>query len=130
MDYEIEFPKRYIKPKLPMGKQWVEALRGGKYKQGRGLLHSSLNDCYCCLGVLSNIQGRLNSGRDNCLYGSGTYLHKTNPLFDVLDCDGNFPKGVSVISEGYSRNDLTELNDEGFGFNQIADIIEKIWDCQ
>lgn len=37
-------------------RKWVEALRSGEYKQGRGEL---LNDegAYCCLGVLCAMQG-------------------------------------------------------------------------
>lgn len=33
---------------------WVEALRSGKYEQGRGVLCSS-NNKYCCLGVLTEV---------------------------------------------------------------------------
>lgn len=39
-------------------KQWVEALRGGDYKQGRASLHvTGIDgmDRYCCLGVLSEL---------------------------------------------------------------------------
>ena len=32
--------------------KWVAALRSGKYKQGSGQLHNTMNDTYCCLGVL------------------------------------------------------------------------------
>lgn len=35
-------------------KQWVEALRSGKYKQGRQALRNR-NDEFCCLGVLCDI---------------------------------------------------------------------------
>lgn len=35
-------------------KQWVEALRSGKYKQGRKALRNR-NDEFCCLGVLCDI---------------------------------------------------------------------------
>lgn len=46
-------------------KSWIEALRSGKYKQGRGLLRaesSVLNeadDTYCCLGVLFDLNLKL-----------------------------------------------------------------------
>ncbi len=32
---------------------WIEALRSGKYQQGRGQLH--INNQFCCLGVLCDI---------------------------------------------------------------------------
>lgn len=36
-------------------KKWVEALRSGKYKQGKEAL--CFGDKYCCLGVLCEIAG-------------------------------------------------------------------------
>jgi hypothetical protein len=35
-------------------KRWVEALRSGKYRQGRERLRSTDND-FCCLGVLCDV---------------------------------------------------------------------------
>jgi hypothetical protein len=43
--------------------EWIAALRGGKYRQGSGVLRKSNSapawpdapDTYCCLGVLGNI---------------------------------------------------------------------------
>lgn len=35
-------------------RQWVEALRSGRYKQGRKALRN-IDDSYCCLGVLCDI---------------------------------------------------------------------------
>lgn len=37
--------------------KWLEALRSGKYKQGRGKLRS-VDDEFCCLGVLCDISGQ------------------------------------------------------------------------
>lgn len=34
--------------------KWLEALRSGKYQQGRGGLRDE-NNCFCCLGVLMDI---------------------------------------------------------------------------
>lgn len=35
--------------------KWVEALRSGKYKQGRGTLRRK-NGTFCCLGVLCDVE--------------------------------------------------------------------------
>lgn len=35
--------------------KWVEALRSGKYKQGKKSLRSREGDKYCCLGVLCDL---------------------------------------------------------------------------
>src|SRR5688572_1809194 len=34
---------------------WVDALRSGDYVQGRGNLHLSSEDSYCCLGVACDV---------------------------------------------------------------------------
>ena len=36
--------------------KWIEALRSGKYKQGRTVLRN-LEDQFCCLGVLCDVAG-------------------------------------------------------------------------
>jgi hypothetical protein len=48
--------------KKTVKKKWVEALRSGKYRQGRGYLRSTVRTSavdggggYCCLGVLCDI---------------------------------------------------------------------------
>ena len=46
-------------------KAWVEALRSGKYKQGRLALYDKHNESYCCLGVLCKVAGKMESlGKD------------------------------------------------------------------
>lgn len=36
--------------------KWIEALRSGKYKQGRWALRTKANN-FCCLGVLCDVSG-------------------------------------------------------------------------
>jgi hypothetical protein len=36
--------------------RWLDALRSGKYKQGKGALRTG-KDHFCCLGVLCDISG-------------------------------------------------------------------------
>lgn len=92
-------------------KAWVDALRSGKYKQGRGALRSGGNE-YCCLGV----------------------------LIDVLGIDW-YPPSDSVMGDSYSIEDsftyepklhpldsstLIMMNDEDeMSFAEIADYIEE-----
>jgi hypothetical protein len=42
-----------MKPEI--AKQWVEALRSGKYKQGKQRLCNLKDNTFCCLGVLCEI---------------------------------------------------------------------------
>lgn len=36
-------------------KKWIKALRSGKYKQGKAVLHNEFYSTYCCLGVLEKV---------------------------------------------------------------------------
>ena len=86
---------------------WIEALRSGKYEQGRGALR--MGDKFCCLGVACDLidQGAWDGvgmpGWNGCGYGS------TNLPFINSD----------------KAMHLAELNDkEQLGFKEIADYIE------
>lgn len=109
----IEYKFRVSEQKLPpeIKTQWLEALRSGKFPQGKHMLCT--NGCYCCLGVLSHIQGRLTpSGYDGT---TDTVLCHDNPL--------NWVNDVRVaVADGPIT--LIGLNDNGMPFTQIADIIE------
>ena len=48
--------------------KWIEALRSGKYKQGRLGLRTKSDD-FCCLGVLCDISG-MSEWEENGLYYS------------------------------------------------------------
>ena len=88
--------------------KWLEALRSGKYQQGKGNLRNG--DSYCCLGVLcdavapSGWRGSSHMGRYD--YPSSVLL-------------GEHDLNLSDI-EPYAR-----MNDSGVSFAEIADHIEK-----
>jgi hypothetical protein len=111
-----------------IAQRWVDALRSGKYVQGRYLLKQKRekSDKYCCLGVLCEL-----------------YLqdHPDSPLRPAIQLDtetlthGDFytfgqesevlPKPVQEwagIDEITCRS-LAELNDSGNSFTKIADTI-------
>lgn len=114
IELTIEPSKRKLPPEVKS--KWTEALRSGKYKQGRTKLCA--NECYCCLGVLSHIQGRLTkNGEDEPYYDVA--LLSVNNDFHYLN-HLNIASNWECI-EGYS---LAALNDRGVSFSQIADIID------
>ena len=124
--------------------KWVEALRSGKYQQGRGRLKNE-KDQFCCLGVATDLFKRNLGKWDNKVHPqfiakdelvSVSYL--PTPIRDVLglgDKEGNFRwEDVSQAlkkkiwketkgTEGVFGN-LAELNDAGVSFKTIADLIE------
>jgi len=117
--------------------KWLEALRGGEYKQTRYTLRSCSGG-FCCLGVLSDLYRKevggswewnydddsvysiVNQDRDdfatvelpNCVKGWAD-LEERNPRVHVAVGDSDFVPTT-----------LAELNDEGKGFEYIADVID------
>lgn len=97
---------------------WLDALRSGKFKQGRVVLRTN-DDRYCCLGVLAEI----------------------HPDFTYLGNEGDLEYGLNkykycygMISSAFLDNEfmhaevqsaLTQMNDFGFTFADIADVIEE-----
>ena len=108
-------------------KRWVEALRSGKYKQGRERLNK--NGKFCCLGVLCEILKKelkievvMQDGQVR-YDGYQSYLpSRVGEYAGMIDynCCGD------IVSLGVS---LANLNDGVGGkkhnFKQIADIIEE-----
>lgn len=105
--------------------QWVAALRSGEYKQGQGLLHyhDGGDDRMCCLGVLSHLAYQAEvCDREVDEYGEFTYSGSNNYLpYRVVDWAGLNTHNPGVLEE---PKNLANLNDAGFTFDQIADLIE------
>ncbi len=91
--------------------KWIEALRSGKYKQGKGCLKNG--DKYCCLGVAAIVAGYKIRKRDEIARPG-----ETGPLvrgsYDALDDFG-------IVN----RMPLIVMNDGDTPFTKIADYIEK-----
>ena len=99
--------------------KWLEALRSGKYKQGRGKLRSVDNE-FCCLGVLCDVSGQGEWDKKteaHYWYGQGNKWGTYGlPLFM------NEFTGLTMGTE----ETLFALNDvEKLSFNEIADWIEE-----
>jgi len=130
-------------------KQWVKALRSGKYKQGTGTLKqydSKGNAQHCCLGVLCelyNQEMRKNKKKTipEKIFDNDSDFSFGYTRFDG-SCDG-LPKSVrnwSGVKDSIGRffigpnlfdnehESLADLNDTGRQFKTIASIIEKNWE--
>lgn len=128
-------------------KKWVEALRSGKYKQGRKALRNK-NDEFCCLGVLCDISkkdlgidwepeenGEFEAFEAYVMEKNGgvlpdrvwEYIGREATDYKVQISITN-PKLPDFIAKNYPSGDLylATLNDTyGLSFEQIADIIEE-----
>jgi hypothetical protein len=129
--------------KQELKEAWIAALRGGDYRQGQNALRKSSNlypgdKDYCCLGVLCEISG---TGE----WDEEGYYRVQRPMSGLISRSKNFlptallnnlglefNNGKFCIGEKYSKYNiyfsLAELNDAGFTFNQIADVIEYFFD--
>lgn len=120
--------------KSEIKKIWIEALRSGKYKQGKSYLRSRDSsdgiDTYCCLGVLVDcyLQANPKDGRwaininDSVFYVAGM-----NSSWDTGYLPQN-PKFKQWTGELKHKKEyqLVKLNDDAnFNFAQIADWIEE-----
>lgn len=108
-------------------KVWIDALRSGKYKQGKEAMYE--DGTHCCLGVLAEIYATAELGmptkdaRANmpalCLgYTVGWYdeEHDEFPATPIRSWAGI--KFITVKK-------LASMNDDGKTFTEIADYIEK-----
>jgi hypothetical protein len=114
--------------------KWVTALRSGEYKQTKDCLHDSRG--MCCLGVLCDLYSK-----EHPVLGEWNVLaDDTHCRFEMLDNYEVLPEDVqewanmksfdgSYTAGGYDGTPYTEslaaLNDKGYTFNDLANIIEE-----
>ena len=121
--------------------KWLEALRGGEYKQTRYTLHSP-NDGFCCLGVLCDIYTKEVGGswvweyNEEDTYSLISIVDEEEQDFattDLPDCvvewaglEESSPQVADPFREGeVAFCTLASLNDDGKGFEFIADLIDR-----
>lgn len=127
--WKLVIPEDYQKIPLPYFKEWTSTLESGEYKQTKNrLCLIEGDDCsYCCLGILSKIQGRLTADGGDGDFRHWTYLSDSNPLLPFFGSIGYLPKGIRVYSDDDYLVSLSVLNDEGLPFSEIAKVIKEIW---
>ena len=116
---------------------WIAALRSGKYQQTKGALCRIAEDgskSYCCLGIGCVVAIEL--GLDLRVGKFGEKLEfgmewktvvmpeEVIALFGMKRYNGGF-YGYRLDKDDEPCSCLSELNDHGFDFSQIADFIES-----
>ncbi len=109
--------------------KWVEALRSGEYEQGLGRLRPD-TDVFCCLGVACEVFIKENPDGPIRAFGL-RYVSRGGMSYDLtLPPDVQkwlgLRSSVGEFNGGEGLSSLSELNDEGVGFDKIANIIETI----
>jgi hypothetical protein len=126
--------------------QWVTELRSGNYQQTNGYLRrNGEHEGYCCLGVLCELAVQANVipvaeldtvlVRDGNVYnygrtdddpGSVAYLPRQVRVWAELGQDDPLIQLPEAIRDGGDKESLAGLNDSGFTFDQIADMVENL----
>ena len=113
--------------------KWIEALRSGKYDQGMGNLKVGVSNdpAYCCLGVLCELAaeagvippGQLLEHEPNNY--SHYFLGEDEFLPDEVMTWANLDSNNGAFSDRFGESCLTDLNDNGKSFDDLADIIDE-----
>ncbi len=94
--------------------KWIAALRSGEYEQAKGSLYDGTG--YCCLGVLCRIAGESVGAPNRRMYPKEEFALSVGLVDEQGTLPQRGPRGIGC---------LANLNDEGFSFEKIADIIEE-----
>lgn len=149
MSYTVSTQLGRMSPELKA--KWVKALRSGEFEQARSKLHRKIDgqDSYCCIGVLCTLVPGLNVTRSLPIYYEGSdraftvKYNDENSFIPIAVATAIFPKEIYTndmqFDIAYSKPDdpyfenhrrdywITQLNDGGFTFAQIADLINYLW---
>lgn len=107
--------------------KWTEALLSGEYSQGKAAL--KIGNHFCCLGVLCDIHRKETNNGEWSSSIKSEYTVKDgiadSAKVGVLPPDVVKWAGLNdenpPVSDGY----LARLNDNGYTFEKLAELIEK-----
>ena len=106
-------------------KEWIEALRGGTYRQGGGSLRKQGFDgtSFCCLGVLCEMS-------DEIEWNGTRYIHAGVDFTTSLSASLNHEYGLDIevgLNNVVLFDHLINMNDiQKKNFDEIADYLEGI----
>lgn len=132
-----------LKPEIKAA--WLTALRSGEYEQGRGALNRGGK--FCCLGVLCDVmvnqfdlelevkteldceEACCSEAEKNVISYNGDSsfppVEVSNVVFADRESDSNWVVKSMEAPNGELSYTLYALNDNGFSFAEIADVIEE-----
>ena len=108
-------------------REWIRRLRSGEILQGNGVLCQ--DGRYCCLGVLSEIAceigmaGSITDHEKTKIFiandGEKQYTYLMDSVVNLVGLLDNMGSQI-----GDRINCLSRLNDNGYTFTEIADLLE------
>lgn len=105
-------------------REWVKALRSGKYNQGYGQLYDG--KCHCVVGVLCEVAGksRFYKGKDG-FYHYGNVNGHTGYIPEIIRNRVGIDD-LFIKNKDGRRKSIMWLNDvEECDFTQLAELIER-----
>lgn len=126
-----------MQPNKQAIRQLVDALRSGRYKQGKDALR--IDDSYCCLGVACDISG-LGEWKGTNIYDDDGRFVETQWCYELpsgASSSDVLPQAVAYYYGFESNNPMlgdefgntyaaSAFNDQkNYGFNKIADLFER-----
>lgn len=112
--------------KRSIARKWAAELDSGEYEQTKHKLRDDYG--FCCLGILCNLHAQENP--EIAALNTSKYEYFGHSLITprvVMEWSGlTKPEGLFKDSDGKNKI-LSELNDEGMTFPEIAKIIRKNW---
>jgi len=110
-----------MNPKIK--RRWLQALRSGKYTQGKNVLHKIKSDEYCCLGVLCEI-----AVKDKIIPPPEVETVR-NRRCSSYDEEARFPS-EKVLNwaglDGYAAQRIAEVNDSSDSFEEVIPTIHEV----
>lgn len=109
-------------------REWVAALRSGKYAQAKGYLHTP--EGFCCLGVACDITpedlgGWQREGNADQYPYADWYPYEVAGVSEFLPDEAVELYRLSTEDGAVGAESLATLNDRGYTFAEIADVIER-----
>lgn len=106
-----------------IAEKWIKALKSGKYKQTSGYLRK--DDGFCCLGVLCNLHAKEHPKIAKTQTNPNVYLGQMCVLPDSVKQWAEMDTDNGLIYNGKSHGCLSEMNDQGKSFKEIAEVIKQ-----
>ncbi len=112
--------------------KWIAALRSGKYEQGQTKLRT-LEDTYCCLGVLCDLaikEGVIEDWKlDSVAALNASNVWHADGAHEYLPVSVQKWAGINsenpVLDDEESSFTLADENDNGASFHTISNLIEE-----
>lgn len=101
--------------------KWLNALRGGKYKQGQGYLKQ---DGHCCLGVLTDLYVK-EQGLKRWPNGWAVAYELPEDVAKWAGLKSHDPKCGTKLLLSQHNDGKEEDGSDGKPFTAIADLIER-----